>query len=85
MIKIDKEMTEVQGCKLVIESELSALISGLLTHNILTREEIESAVRIGLTPMEDLEKDLEKGLKERNIDKQEFEEFVENIKKEVLK
>lgn len=85
MIRIDKDIAEVQGHKLVIESELSSLVGGLLTQNILTKEEIESAVRIGLTPMEDLEKDLEKGLKERGIDKQEFEKFVENIKKEVLK
>lgn len=56
MIKSDFGTIEVQGNKVLIMSEVSSLMQGLIEKEILTREELEKSVEIGLKTKEEISK-----------------------------
>ena len=62
MLKVDNHTIIVNGSKLDLLAEFTALVHNLAEKKVFSKEDIELCVEIGLKPVDDVEKEAKEAL-----------------------
>lgn len=83
MIKVSKGCLEIEGKKSLVKTELVVLIHIILEKEILSKNEIQECIKIGLKTEEEVNRELKELFNKKKINKKriekEFDEFLKEL------